>query len=71
MHAVKKMVNCSKCGKPLVKRSSKGRYYCENESCPVIFVQRPYTLAIRRIVYKPSASENTIRKIGKTPAQIH
>jgi len=65
-----KMVNCPGCGKPLARRSSKGRYYCENESCPVIFVQRPHNLAIRKIVYKPSASEKAIRKIEKTPAQI-
>mgnify|MGYP007084717874 FL=1 len=63
-----KMVECPGCGNPLAKRSSKGRYYCDNESCPVIFVQRPDNLAIRRIVYKPSASEKAIRKIEKTPA---
>jgi hypothetical protein len=56
------------CGKPLVKRSSKGRYYCENDGCPVIFVQRPHNVAIRRIIYKPSASENAISRIEKTAA---
>jgi len=65
-----KMVDCPGCGKPLVKRSSKGRHYCETESCPVIFVLRPHNPAIRRIVYKPSASEKAIREIEKTPAQI-
>jgi hypothetical protein len=61
-------VDCPGCGKPLTKKSSKGRYYCENDCCPVIYVQRPYNFAIRKIVYKPSASENAIRKIEKTPA---
>jgi ribosomal protein L37AE/L43A len=66
-----KIVKCPGCGKPLAKRSSKGRYYCENESCPVIFVQRPHNPAIRKIIYKPSASEKSIRKIEQTPTQIH
>jgi ribosomal protein L37AE/L43A len=65
-----RMVNCPGCGKPLVKRSSKGRYYCENDGCPVIFVRYPHNLAIRSIVYKPSASEDAIRKIEKTHARI-
>jgi hypothetical protein len=60
------MVECPGCGRPLVKKSSKGRYYCENDGCPVIFVQRPNNLAIRRIIYKPSVSENVIRRIEKT-----
>jgi ribosomal protein L37AE/L43A len=65
-----KMANCPGCGKPLVKRSSKGRYYCETEGCPVIFVQRPHNIAIRRIVYKPSTSEKTIREIEKRPRKL-
>jgi hypothetical protein len=61
-----KMVNCAGCGKLLVKRSLKARYCCENDGCPVIFGKRPNNLAIRRIIYKPSASENAIRRIEKT-----
>jgi ribosomal protein L37AE/L43A len=61
-----KMVGCPGCGKPLVKKSSKGRYYCESDDCPVIFVKRPHNPAIMRIIYKPSATENAIRKIEKT-----
>jgi NAD-dependent DNA ligase len=65
-----KIVSCPGCGKPLAKKSSKGRYYCDNENCPVIFVQRPYNASIRKIFYKPSASEKAIRKIEQNPAQI-
>ncbi len=63
-------VKCPGCGKPLAKKSSKGRYYCETESCPIIFVQRPFNAAIRKIVYKPSANEKIVRKIEQTPVQI-
>jgi hypothetical protein len=65
-----KIIKCPGCGKPLAKKSSKGRYYCETESCPIIFVQRPYNVAIRKIVYKPSASEKVVKKIEQTPVQV-
>ena len=65
-----KKVKCPGCGKPLVKKSSKGRYNCETENCPIIFVQRPFNAAIRRIVYKPSAKKKAIIEIEKTPVQI-
>jgi hypothetical protein len=66
-----KMADCPGCGKPLAKKSTKGRYYCETESCPVIFIQRPNNPAIRKIIYKPSVSEKAIRKIEQSPAHIH
>ena len=65
-----KTVKCPGCGKPLVKRSSKGTYNCETESCPIIFVQRPFNATIRRIVYKSSATETAIRRIEKAHIQI-
>ncbi len=65
------MVDCPGCGNSLVKKSRKGRYYCETESCPVIFVKRPYNPTIRKIIYKPSAREKAIKKIEQTPEQIH
>ena len=64
------MVKCPGCGKPLEKNGSKGRYYCETDSCPIIFVQRPYNFAIRKIVYKPSAKQNEVNRIEETPVQI-
>ncbi len=46
---VMKMVRCPECGEPLV-RSKNRKYYCENERCSVIYVQRPSQPAIRRVV---------------------
>ena len=63
-----KLVKCPGCGKLLAKKSKKGRYYCETESCPVIFVQRPHILDIRKIFYKPTVSEKAMRKIEQTHA---
>jgi hypothetical protein len=65
-----KIVKCPGCGKPLAKKSSKSRYYCDTEKCPIIFVQRPYNFAIKKIVFKPSANEKEVRKIEQTPVQI-
>jgi len=68
---VKVVVDCPGCGKPLAKSSSKGKYYCENDGCKVIFVQRPYNPQIMKIFYKPSTSKKTMGRIEKTPIQIH
>ncbi len=64
------MVNCPGCGNPLVKRSSNGRHYCENDGCPVIFVRRPQHLAFRKITYRPSTSNDTIRQIERTRMHV-
>jgi len=62
----RKLVNCPKCGKSLVKRnSSKSRYYCENEDCPVIFVRCPYDPFTRRIAVTSLADEKTLEKLEK------
>jgi ribosomal protein L37AE/L43A len=70
MHA-RKIIKCPGCGKPLTKRSSKGKYYCENEGCKVIFVKYPYNPDIAEIFFKPSTSKKTIKKIEETPIQTH
>jgi len=44
------MVNCPECGKPLVKDSKSGKHNCENENCSVIYVKRPYNIALRTVV---------------------
>jgi len=44
------LVSCPDCGEPLVKESNKGKYNCENESCPVIYVEHPFKPGIRRVV---------------------
>lgn len=67
---IMKRIKCPSCGKPLVKGSSKGRYDCETEKCPIIFVKFPYNGAIRKIVYKPSATEKLVEKIEKSPVQF-
>jgi len=59
---VLKMVNCPKCGKPLMKKT-KSKYFCENENCPVIFVRRPYEPARTRVAFAALATEQTIEKI--------
>jgi hypothetical protein len=53
------LVNCPKCGKPLVKGGrGKSRYYCKTEDCPVIFVR--YT---KDSVYVTLADENGLEKL--------
>jgi len=56
------LARCPECGKPLVKRTVKGRYECENESCPVIYVCYPDVPSSRVVVYDATKREN----IGKT-----
>ena len=46
------MVTCPECGEPLVKRSRARKYYCENERCSVIYVQRPHQPTIMRVVHR-------------------
>jgi len=66
---VRRVFNCPGCGKPLTKRT-KGRYYCENESCNVVLVKYPNNPDNTEIFFKPSTSKKTIMKIEKTPIQI-
>lgn len=56
------MVNCPTCGEPLVKRT-KSKYFCENESCPVIFVRCPHEPFRMRVALTALASEQTVGKI--------
>jgi NADH pyrophosphatase NudC (nudix superfamily) len=49
------MVDCPECGKPLKKNKGDAKYYCENSSCPVIFVCHPDEQPIMRITYKTKA----------------
>jgi len=58
------MADCPLCGESLVK-GPKSKYYCENEGCPVIFVQCPYEPAKRRVAYSSVAGKETIEKIEK------
>ncbi|MEX2738314.1 MAG: hypothetical protein Q6356_004505 [Candidatus Wukongarchaeota archaeon] len=67
----RRIAYCPGCRKPLAKRASKGKYYCENEGCQVIFVKYPYNPDIAEVFFKPSTSKKTIMKIEKTPIQIH
>jgi phage terminase large subunit GpA-like protein len=62
------MVNCPKCGDPLVKRIE-SKYFCENESCPVIFVQCPHEPARMRVAFTALTGERTIEKIEETIAK--
>jgi ribosomal protein L37AE/L43A len=55
------MANCPECGKPLVKRTVKGKYQCENENCPVIYVRYPNVPALRVVVYESSAKRRKAR----------
>jgi len=62
------MVDCPVCGEPLVKDGSKSKYFCENESCSVIFVRCPCDPARMRVAFKAPAMEETIAKIEKITA---
>jgi len=69
--SARKIAYCPGCGKPLAKRTGKGKYYCENEGCQVIFVKYPYNPEIAEIFFKPSTSKKTIRKIEETHIQTN
>lgn len=58
------MVNCPKCTEPLVK-GPKGKYVCENESCPVIFVRCPSNPYRTRIAFNALIREEMIERIEK------
>ncbi|MGD8505696.1 MAG: hypothetical protein PVF15_03425 [Candidatus Bathyarchaeota archaeon] len=51
------MVECPECGEPLAKSKSR-RYYCENERCFVIYVQRPHHPAVMKIIRKTLPKED-------------
>jgi ribosomal protein L37AE/L43A len=70
MGRLMKKIKCPNCRKPLVKGSSKGRYDCETENCPIIFIKFPYNSAIRQIFYKPSANRKLVEKIEKAPVEF-
>ncbi|MCK4439640.1 hypothetical protein KAU85_01525 [Candidatus Bathyarchaeota archaeon] len=55
------MVNCPKCGKPLVKSAKK--YFCEDESCPVIYVRCPSNPYRMRIAVKALIRQEMIERI--------
>jgi len=62
------MVNCPKCGEPLVKRT-KTKYFCDNESCPVIFVRCPHEPDRMSVAFTALAREQTIGKIEEATAK--
>jgi hypothetical protein len=57
----KPVVNCPKCGKPLAK-GGKGKYFCQNEQCSIIFVKCPSfpnkTRLVASSLAKPDKSIN-------------
>jgi len=53
------MAKCPECGKPLVKRTRKGRYHCENEDCAVIYVRYPNVPALRVVVFESSKEKSS------------
>ena len=56
------MVDCPVCRGPLVKRT-KTKYFCENGSCPVIFVRCPHEPSRMRVALTSLAREEIIEKI--------
>ena len=62
------MVNCPKCGEPLVKRT-KCKYFCENEACPVIFVRCPHERTRMRVALTALASEQTVGEIEEAAVE--
>ncbi len=63
-----KVVDCPVCGESLVK-GPKSKYYCENKSCPVIFVRCPSEPTKRRVVYTSFARKEIMKKIQKVTVQ--
>ncbi|MFQ6063926.1 MAG: hypothetical protein ACE5L6_00445 [Candidatus Bathyarchaeia archaeon] len=58
-----KIVYCPGCREPLIQERCKvSKHFCQNESCPVIFVRYPYDQAKRRVVCALLATERTIEK---------
>jgi hypothetical protein len=64
----KPMVECPKCGEPLVK-GGKGKYFCENEQCSVIFVRYPSFPSKTKLVASSLAKPDKTFRI-KTHADI-
>jgi hypothetical protein len=59
------MVNCPHCGMPLI-RDGKYRHVCENEGCPVIFVESPYNPRRTKVAFESSATKDVVRKTQET-----
>jgi hypothetical protein len=51
------MARCPECGEPLAKKTTKSKYICENDSCPVIYVRYPNVPALRVVVYESSKKQ--------------
>lgn len=66
----RKIFYCPGCRKPLAEKTKKGKYYCESESCQVIFVKRPYNPNITEIFFKSSTEKKIINRIEKTAIKI-
>ncbi len=62
------MVDCPKCGEPLVK-GGKGKYFCENDQCSVIFVRYPSFPSKTKLVASSLAKPDKTFRI-KTHADI-
>jgi len=58
------MANCPQCAKPLVKES-KSKYFCKNQSCPVIFVRCPHEPTRMRVALASLTKEGKIREIER------
>ena len=50
-----------------MKKGRRRRYYCDNESCPVIFVRNPYELGKRATAYASVARAKIIEKTQCRP----
>jgi hypothetical protein len=64
------MVNCPECGESLKKGSSgESKYYCENNSCGVIFVRYPFESYRTKISYSGLAKRRTIGLLPRESPQ--
>jgi endogenous inhibitor of DNA gyrase (YacG/DUF329 family) len=60
------MVDCPECGKPLKKSTRKAKYFCENSTCSVIFVQHLAEPSLMKITRKAEARSFESERIAAT-----
>ncbi|HUW47400.1 MAG TPA: hypothetical protein VMW36_01480 [Patescibacteria group bacterium] len=53
----------------MTKEKDKNKYYCENDTCPVVFVRSPSNPHRRKVVFVSSVKESAIRKVEEATAQ--
>lgn len=61
------MVDCPKCGEPMT-RGKRGKYFCESQKCPVIFVRRPASPSRMKLASASSIAPSESISTSSIPA---